>query len=243
MLYHSHHDAGPISLRRARTGQGPKLWCTRNSLNGGRSGKVAQQGVHPHDGVHILHLCEDTLYAYLDVPSRAVDLWFLLAAEVSIDSRELGSRFIEQVSLAIHVRRLPLRLFKELGESMKPSAACQCGLTLGPSLPLEDLTLPRQDHNFDCLWVTTGRTVKTRPKIREHKATWALLAPPVCVTVPLISPPPSGTESAWFPSAGKDMATGRQLKAKVSITSQERQRQGPGWTHISKFGAQGPDSG
>lgn len=47
-FYHSHHDARPSSLRRAKTGQRPKLWCTRNGLNGGRRPhRVAQQVVHP----------------------------------------------------------------------------------------------------------------------------------------------------------------------------------------------------
>lgn len=125
----------PNSLRRARTGQRPKLWCTRNGLNRGRQPhRVAQQAVHPHDGVHILHLREDMLYAYPNVPSRAVNLWFLFAAEVSIDRRELGPWLIEQVSLAIDVCRLPLRLFKELGREHEAISCLPVHSPCGPSL-------------------------------------------------------------------------------------------------------------
>lgn len=67
--YHGHHDGRPSSLRRARMGQRPKLWCTRNGLDGGRPDRVAtQQAVHPYERVHILHLREDALYAYPNVP-------------------------------------------------------------------------------------------------------------------------------------------------------------------------------
>lgn len=48
-------------------GQGLRLWCTRNGLNGGQPDSGGQQVVHPN-GVDTLQIREGTLYAHSNVP-------------------------------------------------------------------------------------------------------------------------------------------------------------------------------
>lgn len=153
------------------------------------------------------------LYAYPNVPSRAVNFWFLLAAEVSTDRRELGSWFIEQVSLAIHMCRLPLRLFKELGREYE---AISCLLVRSPAGPSPGWPNPSQAGSQPRLSMGGYAALSTTKPNLTHRGAQSYLGPagPSCVSLLLSLSShlhPLAQSLHDFPLLGEDVGTGRAV--------------------------------